>query len=372
MRVKILICTNPLDHEGGVVNYYRIFFKRFSSSRFELVHLDFGSRMQFFYRPRIKRLLYPIYYAFDMIRLIIMLLGDRRIRIIQISPSLIPVPLIRDGLILLAARITGRRTIVFFRGWKQYVVDYMMRHRWAARIFRVLYQKADCSIVLAGRFIEDLQRIGFNTDRFVVSTTMIEDDLILKAEPSGRGDSAVFLYLGRISKLKGFEEIIQAAALMKNRRLEFRIDVVGHEDQPGSLDRYQEEISRAGLTDFFTFWGRLTDERKYIRYAEADAFVLPSWQEGCPTSVLEALGSGLYVVSSDAGALREIIRPEFNGVFVAMKDPAGLAAAMIRVCETLAFIRRKRHEIQIDALSRYSAGSIITTFEKMYEGVLNE
>ena len=56
---KVLILTNPLNHEGGIVNYYNLFFKHFKSEKVSLTHGIIGSRAYLFYYPVLKRLLYP-------------------------------------------------------------------------------------------------------------------------------------------------------------------------------------------------------------------------------------------------------------------------------------------------------------------------
>ena len=115
---KVLILTNPLNHEGGIVNYYNLFFKHFKSEKVSLTHGIIGSRAYLFYYPVLKRLLYPFYYLFDVFVYVVKLIFDRRIKIIQVSPSLIPVPLIRDGVLILLAKLFGKKVVIFYRGWK--------------------------------------------------------------------------------------------------------------------------------------------------------------------------------------------------------------------------------------------------------------
>lgn len=102
---KVLITSNPLDHEGGIANYYKIFFEFFKSNHISLMHLSFGSRMKHFYFFKLKFILYPAYYVHDLVKLILILIKDKNVKIVQVSPSLIPLPLIRDALIILIAKL---------------------------------------------------------------------------------------------------------------------------------------------------------------------------------------------------------------------------------------------------------------------------
>lgn len=368
MKKKILICSNPLNHEGGIVNYYQIFFQKFKSDRFELTHHDFGSRMQDFYKPAKKRLLYPVVFLLDFIKFLFRLTLDRNIRIVVLNPSFIPVPLIRDGCILVAAKCLRRHVIVFYRGWKQYAVDFLMEHDGIRALYKFVYSHSDHSIFLAQRFLDDYLRIGMPGDRASVTTTMIDETQVLIAHQNDN-ELTEFLYLGRISKLKGFGDIIEAAERMKNDTDRFRISVVGHGDSPGILENYQQTIDQKGLSQFFRFLGRKTGQDKYQIYHESDVYIFPSWEEGCPTSVLEALASGLFVLATDVGALREIIQPDVNGWFVETQNPCDLAQKMIAACREIPVLRNKKDNIQKQALNTFSSVRVIDRFERLYEEI---
>ena len=60
-KSRVLIISNPLNHEGGIVNYYNLFFNNFKSNEFEIVHFSIGSRAWLFYYPTLKKVLYLFY-----------------------------------------------------------------------------------------------------------------------------------------------------------------------------------------------------------------------------------------------------------------------------------------------------------------------
>ncbi len=366
---RVLIATNPLNHDGGVVNYYRVFLRRFESEELELVHHTFGSRMEHYYSPLKKRLLYPFCYVWDYLRFLWRLLTDRRTRIVQVSPSLIPVPLVRDGLVLLGARLFRRRTIVFYRGWKPNVVDELRKHRYLRWLFGLVYGRCDCSIVLAERFKGELDELCAPHHDIEVTTTMTEKEAFLP--PANRtGEKPRFLFLGRVSQLKGIGELIEAARLLQSAGHEFDLDIVGHGDRPGVLEGYQKTVHENQLTDFVHFRGRLTGEEKFRAYAESDIYVFPSWTEGCPTSVLEALVAGLYILSTDVGALAEIIENDRNGQIVQLRSAEDLAAKMASACGRIEAIRSQRRQIAEVSCARFDVENIIRQFTAIYTRIL--
>jgi glycosyltransferase involved in cell wall biosynthesis len=369
MAKKVLITTNPLDHEGGVVNYYRLFLKNFHCSGIDLVHLPFGSRMKDFYSPWKKNLIYPMYLGFDLGRLIFLLVTDRSVGLVQVSPSLQPVPLIRDAFIVLVAKALQRKTLVFYRGWRESTASTLKNNRIARGLFRFVYGHVDLTMVLASRFKEDLLALGWSSSTIDVTTTMYEGDHILPAT-NRTGHPARFLFLGRVSQLKGVGELIEAAKILAGRGIDFECIIVGHGDRKGVVEGYESCIRESGLEGLVRFTGRLTGSDKYRAYADSDIFVLPSWTEGCPNSVLEALGSGLFVVSTGVGALRDIICDGRNGSVVRSKDHEHLAQTLAWVCENIEEIRKSREMIQKDAFRRFEAQRIYEYFRGVYQHLL--
>ena len=185
---KVLILTNPLNHEGGVVNYYNLVFKHFESDVISLKHGSIGSRAYLFYYPILKRLLYPLYYLFDVIMYVLRLIFDRKIKIVQVSPSLIPVPLIRDGLLVVLAKLLGKKVVVFYRGWKLPTYNTLHKKPRLRSLFNWVFQKNTLQVVLASSFKNDLLQLNPNELSHVIVTTTAIDRTEIVA-PKSNSDS---------------------------------------------------------------------------------------------------------------------------------------------------------------------------------------
>ena len=140
MKNKVLILTNA-NHEGGVVNYYNLFFKYFNSEEFDLKHQSIGSRDWIFYYPILKIILYPFIYAFDLIIYIFNLLFIPTIKIVQLSPSMIPVSLIRDGILIIVAKLFRKKIIVFYRGWRVPTFNQILNNKLLRFLFNLIFQR---------------------------------------------------------------------------------------------------------------------------------------------------------------------------------------------------------------------------------------
>jgi len=329
---KVLILTNPLNHEGGVVNYYNLFFKHFESNVILLKHNSIGSRAYLFYYPLIKRVLYPFYYVFDFFIFFLKLIFDRKIKIVQVSPSLIPVPLIRDGLLVLMAKLLGKKVVVFYRGWKLPTYNKISENSALRKLFNLVFQMNTLQVVLASSFKNDLVKL--NTRKPVnifVTTTAIDKSEIIKNKTLKSSDTINVLFLGRIEDLKGIEELIDAIiSLNKTNQLRhFKFTIVGHENKIGYTGRLKEILKSQNVPDeMVKFPGRVTGSDKFQLYANHDVYVLPSYTEGCPNSLLEALASGLFCITTKVGALSDLVVPEKNGLFVEVKSSEAIVKAL--------------------------------------------
>ena len=156
-----------------------------------------------------------------------------------------------------------------------------------------------------------------------------------------------FLMISRLLGDKGVREYLLAAVRLKRRHPEVDFRLIGYFDQsPDAIARAElDEAVAAGVE----FLGRKDDVRPGI--AEASVYVLPSYHEGTPRSVLEAMAMGRAIVTTDVPGCRQTVDDGVNGLLVAARDAEALAAAMER------FIREPRLAAQMGAESRRIAES---------------
>lgn len=342
------------------------------SENVELAHQVFGSRTNHYYHYAFfKRLVaYPLYYIYDCLRLFLRLAMDRQIRVVQVSPTLITFSLLREAFIVLCSRAMNRRIIVFFRGWREHVAQHLKEHALSRFLFCWVYRGADLTVVLASSFKSDLVALGWNPACIYITTTMYEEEVPVLPTATRDRKKPQFLFVGRLSELKGINELIEAGRIVSERGHDFECVLVGRGDRAGIVQEYQSLIQEYGLEERFRFTGHISKDRLCEEYAIGDVFVFPSWTEGCPNVVIEALGSGLFVIASGVGALSDIIQEESNGRIVRVKDPADLAQKMVWACTHIEVIRMRRDQIRSDARARFEAGVIVEQFREIYTRLL--
>lgn len=186
------------------------------------------------------------------------------------------------------------------------------------RADRVLFQNPDDrDLFLQKGLLEDVGRIG------LTNGSGIDLDHFAPSPPPG---APVFLMVARLLGAKGVREYAAAAKTLKARwpHAAFRL--------AGWIDQGPDAVKQAELDDWvdggIEFLGRLADVRPAL--AEASVFVLPSWREGTPRSVLEAMAVGRAIVTTDAPGCRETVTEGVNGCLVPPRNPVALEEAMER------------------------------------------
>lgn len=134
-----------------------------------------------------------------------------------------------------------------------------------------------------------------------------------------------FLLIGRLLEAKGLNEYAKAAAILEKEWPRASFQLLGQpESGVGSVPLAQIQAWQS--EGFIEYLGECRDVRPHI--AQSHVIVLPSWREGTPTAVMEAMSMGRPCVVSDAPGCREVVREGYNGFLAPVRDANALARAM--------------------------------------------
>lgn len=137
--------------------------------------------------------------------------------------------------------------------------------------------------------------------------------------------TARFLLIARLLGDKGIREYAKAAAIIKAKYPQTQFGLVGWiDDNPNAIQ--QHELDGWVSASLFNFLGKLTDVKPAI--ANCSVYVLPSYREGTPRTVLEAMAMGRPIITTDAPGCRETVIDNYNGYLVPVKAIDELASAM--------------------------------------------
>ena len=341
---KIVITSNPVNHEGGVVHYYNLIVPKLNeiSTDLSVTRMVFGSRMKYYRRTKwVKGVLYPVYFLWDFIRLFFCLICDKRIEAIQVSPSLIPVPLLRDAPVVLLGRLFRKKIVVFFHGWKEHYYQKICQSPWRRFLFLSVFDGVAVTIVLLSKAERQLRELGYRSPIERTTTCFLRDDIL--PAPDRTNTKPKLLFLGRVDDSKGVGELLKSISLLPEElRRQIELNVVGRGKNAESLQKFQKMAEEYGISDLVNFVGRKDGLEKEEFYANSDIYLLPSHTEGCPTTVMEALANGLYVIATNVGAVPDIIIDPEIGALVPVHDAKQLSEAICNALQRIDSLRKNR------------------------------
>ncbi len=166
---------------------------------------------------------------------------------------------------------------------------------------------------------------GFNTEVFHP-----RDRVAMRARLGIAGDVRLIAYVGRFVEAKGLHELLQAFEAMSNAQPDLRLALIGDGVMRAEL---VERVRAGSLAGRVLMPGGLEPSDVAAWLCAADLLTLPSWSEGYPNVVVEALACGIPVVATDVGGTREIIDAQ-SGLLIPARDARALQAALERALAT--------------------------------------
>ena len=134
-----------------------------------------------------------------------------------------------------------------------------------------------------------------------------------------------FLFLGRIGERKGVYDLLK---VLDQHKAELGDKYLLELGGDGETKKLQSLIGQYGLENNVTFLGFVTGSKKEQLLREADVYILPSYNEGLPISILEAMSFGLPIVSTEVGGIPEVVRSHENGLLINAGDQPAIYEAI--------------------------------------------
>ncbi len=285
-----------LPPKGGIAqtvyNYNKYIFPE-SHFRYVANSCD-GSRIK-----KIYRLISSFTYFF------VSLLFNRSIRIIHIH-SASNFSFKRSSWFMNIARLFNKRIIMHVHGggFKTYY------NKGNEAFVKKALNKCDRIVVLSEVW-QDWFRNELQCKNVTVVPNVIPDPRFFNKKQ--RDEMFHLLFLGLINEEKGIFDLIQAIAYNKEQLLgKFQLHIAGN----GMVSRLKNVINDKGLQDIVQYEGWVDGEAKHYLLSHSDALILPSYTEGLPISILEAMSYRLPIISTPVGSIPSVVSDGVNGFLV--------------------------------------------------------
>lgn len=360
-RLRVLIVNPDLELLGGVTEYVLQLRKHLTVER---THFTVGKRV-----GEQGKAALALRFARDVIQFA-RVLRKTRPEIVHINPSLDWKGFLRDGVLTWIAARQGYPVAVFFHAWYDNVAVQIERH--ALGLFRFFFRRASGFLVLTSEVERTLRRWGFEQP-IQREVTVVDDALLdgfdLDAQLQRRAADARWrlLFIGRVVRPKGIFEALDTAALLKDALPEAELVVAG--DGP-DLEAAQVYAAERGL-DNVRFAGRVDAEGKKELYEQCHALFLPSYSEGLPGVVVEAMAFGLPVITRPVGGIPDVLVEGRHGFLVESLDPQDFLRCALGLHAGPGRYQRMARENAAFARAHFLASAAAPRIEQFYRGCIS-
>lgn len=229
---------------------------------------------------------------------------------------------------------------------------------------RHTYELADKVIVLSTQWQSWVESLVNDPSKVQVIYNAV-DSLQLGTE---RTEPGLILFLGRLGQRKGVGDLIAAFAEVKKQCPNARLALGGD----GDMATFKAQVAELGLEQDVSFLGWISGEQKLDYLARADIYCLPSYNEGFPMGVLEAMSAQKVVVASNAGGIPDALQHQHSGLMCPAGDVKALAQLLINAIGDRGLNARLAANAKQRFEDNFSKQAVIPQLDALYRELHDE
>lgn len=305
--VKVLMAGSTVNVKGGMTTVVKSFLSHTFSPQFQLkfipTHSENGRLYNslFFLKSYFSFLYTLLFHSPDLVHLHMSDKGS----------------FFRKYILFRSAKFFYKPVIVHAHGG-DFLSFYHRMPRLVKWSVRDMLKGADRVLALGKNWEKILSEIEPEADIMVLMNSVPLPERGNEVQKSGFS----VLFLAVVSETKGIFDLIDAAETVLAHESDVRFDIAGDGDV---LEEAKRRVKRAGLDRFFRFHGWVDHAEKAKLLQQADLFVLPSYFEGMPMSILEAASYGKPILATDVGSINDAVSEGENGYLLKPGDTQALA-----------------------------------------------
>jgi len=340
------------NHRGGIGAVLEVYSKYFENFKF-LASFKVGSV-----------LFKSFYFFYFLIIYLKLLIIDKSICIIHVHGASRG-SFVRKFICFLIGKYIFRKKIIYHIHGAEYHLFYSQSNRIVKKSIRIFINNSDCIICLSEvwkKFFES----NFNPKRIQIVANII--DYPTDTNSTKVDSFCTFLFLGQIGIRKGVFDLLEVISKNKDKYTgKIKLIIGGN----GEVEKLKNTIKKLQLEEIVEFVGWISKEDKINCLHNADIYVLPSYNEGLPISILEAMSYGKAIISTNVGGIPEIVFPEKNGILIEPGNLQELEDAIVFFIENPKKI--KSYGIQSkNIVTKYLPDFVMIELSNIYKLLHNE
>ena len=347
MRTKILIIGALPPPYHGVTVFNEGLLNSKISDVYKLYYLDISDRRDLANLGRLD--LQNIYLALKNLWNLMKLCIKKKPELVYL-PIAQNIAYLRDGMFIVIGKFFSKaKIIIHLHGG--YFKEYYNHTNWFMRRFIDFTMKqVDAAIVVGNR-------LGYIFDGWVKNIHVVPNGISFNPRLGDKfkknRNTLIVSYLGNLLESKGVLDTIKAAKIVVDKfpNMQFKFAGSWWVQKPETKKSAFRFIRKNHLENKIEFVGRVLGDEKEEFLVDTDIFVFPSWREGHPIVIIEAMAAGCPVIpTKNVGAIPETVTDGKTGILVEKKNPKAIAEAIIKLIEDpelrvkMGMAGRKRYE----------------------------
>ena len=304
-KIKVLIVGSDLSVKGGITSV----IDRFLNYKWDYIDIELlptyieGSKYKrslFFFKSIVRYIKRLIKNDFDIAHIHMSYKGS----------------FFRKYLIIKLSKMFKKKTILHLHG-SEFEVFYNNSNNLLKKMLKNTLEEVDSVIVLGKSWREIVQRIAPKSKINIFNNAVNIPDFKAK----WNNEKINILFLGVLIKRKGIYELIQAikeldkSGIIKQKNIKFSIGGTGPEEY-----RIKNMVKEYNLEYCIEMLGWVSGEMKEMLFKQSQIFILPSYNEGLPMSILEAMSYGIPTISTHVGSISEVVINNKTGYLLDRPD----------------------------------------------------
>ena len=317
------------------------------------------------YYPSFKEgnvLMKVFWYIYAYVSLILVFIFDRRVKITH-HHTAAGNDFRRTASFVNLAKFFGKKVIIHSHAsmFKDYYGSSTPKRQVE---IRATLNKADRLVVLSESWKEWFTSIGVDAGRIIILHNITDYPATMEVVKDV--NKLKLLFLGEIGHRKGVFDLLKAVADHRDA-LKDKIEIrIGGNKQEEKL---KKTIADNQLSDFVYFEGFVSGQKKTTLLNWADVYILPSFNEGLPISILEAMSYGMPILSTPVGGIPEVVN-EDNGVLVTPGNADEIYSAIDKYVEDRSLLKTQG-EVSVKKSSTYLPDYVMNQLQACYKQLLS-
>lgn len=352
---KVLLITPNLKVPGGVSEFNKM-----------LLQCTSQNITPFFLSSASKS--YNLFWSicltiFDYIHFVC-LLAFNKYNLVHVNPSLGKTSILRDSVFVWIAKLFGKKVFVHWHGWNP--DNEHLFNSYKVFLNKTMF-KADHIKFLASNFQKQFQQAGYKNISSL-GNTFIDDKLLNHAlQKNKKSGTFNILFLSTISKNKGIYEALETYQILKDKYPYICLTIAGTGKELDAVRNLVQDKNIQGVE----FKGFVSGLEKSQTYINADIYFFPSYYEGMPTSVIEAMGFGVPIVCSSVGALPDFFIDGEMGFISEQKSANEYSKSIEKLIEDKALSTKIGLFNSTFSQKYFLASKTVAKIDKIYSDLTN-